>query len=249
MIMMKKLLPGAIALVALTSLLTPLSAMAGLMINVGGEVITDNGPGDTNLTAGVIDFNVEDKPGYSVHGTLKEIIDPGISAKLILTDLSIESTAATASDTISFSSDPFPVIGPPSTATVHLDGQYGTSVAVPISNSLIRLDGFANGSLFIGTVDPAGAKNQAPNVLFGPGTAAGKPDVTKDLGVGVTELDGKLDFTVSNSDRIFLPDSATVSDAGVPEPSSLMLAVIGAAILLGYRGLAPRIRAANGSGV
>ncbi|MCK4303004.1 MAG: PEP-CTERM sorting domain-containing protein [Candidatus Eisenbacteria sp.] len=228
-----------ITLIAIGLCFTPTSAFAlSIMIGgPGGVTIFDGGVGDTNPAAGIIGFTqVLAGAGFGATGTLSEVIVPGLSATLTLTDLVIGQSGGVAviNNNISFDSSVFAPIGPPNVATVHLDGEYvkvGPGGILPaggiINNADTQLGGFVNTTVLIGVVNPPGVAGVASNIAFGP------PNVNSSFGFGITSLHGSLPFQLGQADGIHLPGSAMVS-AVVPEPSTLLLLVPGLMGLAGF---------------
>ncbi len=149
-----------------------------MWIDLNGTVITDNGGGDTNPAADIIDFSETitvpwasgGSSTYDASGTLQLVGTGGAQSSsksylLVLTDLSIEALAMTGVatqvvGTLSFGAN-FPngdSLGLPVTGTGSLDGYWtrngDTSTPASVSDGSITL--YA-GILFTGTViDPYG---------------------------------------------------------------------------------------------
>ena len=160
-------------------------------------------------------------------GTVRETIVSGTSAKLFLTDFTATAGGTANLDTdIFFRSSNFAPIGPPAKGTVHLDGNYSNRSSGQVMDAHAGLTGFAN-TTEIGFVDASHILN-SPVVVSIPfkDPATGNsppPDVSKDLNLAVTFLVGDLSLHLAPSDRVRLPDSATVEVSAVPEPATLIL--------------------------
>jgi len=235
------ILVPALALLILFATRTA-AALEILISNVTtGVDIVDGGPGDLlPLVPGTIAFAQAIRPGgpggFIVSGVLSEVIVPGVSATLTLTDLFVISTAPfVTADIIGFLSTAFAPVGPPTVATAHLDGSY-------ITTDPTGLISFAD-VVFTGRVNPRPGM-RIGNILdppsVGPGVAApvafGPLDTNQIFPFGVTQLAGLLafDFSLARAgDGIFLPGSASVS-VSVGEPSSVGLLGIGVGNLLLY---------------
>lgn len=235
---------GVAFLSAVASALVFASAPAcALLIRIDGVVINDNGAGDNNPAAGIIDFRtIPPGAGFGATGRLSETIVPGVSAVLRLTDLVIGhgGFGGAINNNISFESSLFPEIGPIALAMAHLDGRYitvGPGGERPPGGVIVGADiqfaGFVNAGVIVGgPIDPAGVNGVAANVAFNPA------DKNAVFDFAVTSLRGSLPFEVGNNaaagndgiaDGIVLPGSATVSVRyGVPEPGSLALLAAGA---------------------
>lgn len=179
------------------------------------KTVTDNGAGDIDAAANGIGFEEELNLGggvkFIVSGHAIQKIVAGASAEVRLDALTVTSTGTVAVpvQTIEFENGAFAAIGPPFTANVHLDGQYAHFKGGNIVNARIALDGFLlPGPVLAGTVAPAAAVGAVPPVKFGP---PADPDVGFTANFGVTQLRGKLTFSLGVDDRIRLPGSAVVA--------------------------------------
>jgi hypothetical protein len=228
-----------IGVIVLVLCLAPASGHAVLVQvgfpGAGGVRIADNAADDlAPATAGTIRFEQEIiDPGdrnvrFITSGTVTENIDPGKSAVLTLTEFDVRATGTgRVSDIIVFETGIFAPIPPPSTGTVHLDGQYRVFRAEGgqrILNADVELLGFAD-AVQIGIVDPPPARNAASPVGFAPA------DVTRELANPVTRLFGHLAFRLEPGDAIRLPTSARVAVVA-PEPGSLLLLAVGLAVVM-----------------
>lgn len=202
----------SIAVIAAVGVLGTTSAFA-LSVTVGNEAFA--------LTNGL--FEGQKRFGNATltfTGVVTETINPGISAKLVLTSFQATGGGTALIDTsVVFQSSQFAPIGPPSHGTVHLDGNY-RSRGGQIRDAHVGLTGFANATE-IGFVDGEHIVNSAVvvSIPFAP------PDVSKDLNIAVTSLKGDLFLHLAPQDAVRLPESATVDVVAspVPEPATLLL--------------------------
>lgn len=218
---------------------------SALLVDIGGEIITDNGEGDMNRAVGTIGFSkVLPTASFGASGTLTEVIAKG-AATLTFTDLVIGHTGfgGTIKNNISFQSSMFDAIGPVVKATARLNGSYGTVGPAGgrgnrIADADIQFAGFVNGNGIIGqAIDPPGVANGRAYIVFFP------EDEKAIFNFGVTSLSGSLPFQLGNTpvngiaDGIFLRSGLSVSVTAVPVPAAIWL--LGSAII-GLAGIARR---------
>lgn len=179
----------------------------------GAIIITDNGGGDTDPKPNRIGFSqlIAVGGGGSINAVghvVQSITAKSFEVRFDRLQLDNPSTVQVLMTTVEARSAVFPVVGPPFTGRIHLDGAYSTDQAgVKITNSQITLDGSVvlPAVLPIGTIAVPVAKDKQRPVRFNP------PDVSKVLAIGATQVRALLTFDIAPHDRIVMPGSAVVA--------------------------------------
>ena len=221
----------------IAALLTPLALLGSpfrawaLSVNVGGVVITDNGPMDTNSSQFVLDFNSANAgaagfsvpQGYSVSGTANlvaggSIIGGGASLDSVvnLTNLTVRRpSGATGGALLIKFSNTFPVAPAlPAFAADAIKGSFSNPAGLGAGNNL-SFQGFVNAAAITpgaGAYLAAGAAAATTSAFgvggHGPKSLAGGPPWT---------VEGDLTVTLATTgDQLNLPNSAEVGINTVP---------------------------------
>ena len=211
--------------------------------NGGALTINDNLPGDSNLTVGIIDFNVT-VGGYKMAGTVDQTAGPSVvsllgspSAALRLTNFTAEAVGSPPQMAIRF----YDTVGglfPAVTGADSLNAFVGhaTGAPVPPANDLI-LDwqGFVSGVVITKLLP---GPPPYPNPFLPPSSAPLPYAIVTHgptpMGAFTNPVFGAyLTFQLgSNGDQLILPSSAEVGVHLVPEPGTVALLSTGVAALL-----------------
>jgi len=233
---------GTLLAVGLLLAASPVWAVS-IDFNAGTLVINDNLAGDSNLTLGIIDFNVA-VGGYKMVGTVDQKAGPSVvsllgtpSAALRLTNFTAEAVGSPPQMAIQF----YDTVGgffPAVTGADSLNAFVGhvTGAPVPPANDLI-LDwqGFVSGVVITGLLP---GPPPYPNPFLPPSSAPLPYAIVTHgptpMGAFTNPVFGAyLTFQLgSNGDQLILPSSAEVGILAVPEPSTVALLGTGVAALL-----------------
>jgi hypothetical protein len=229
MSMLKKMLKGGTicGLLAAGAMFAP-TARAALMLNVGGNIVTDNGAGDLDPTVGTIN-NTTNVGGFGVAITIGESNSPGngTAGLLQISNLSIENqTGGTGSLTITASDTGYTApgtAGVPMTLESDMGGTFSKGAAI------------GNSVTFQSFADPLNsqptAANPTPLLTFNKATSnttesfSGSTQGAFTHGAGAYSLSNVTTITLAAGGQVNL--SGTTTASAVPEPATLGLLAMG----------------------
>jgi hypothetical protein len=217
----------ALALAA-AGLLVAAPAKAALLLNVGGNVVTDNGAGDLDPSVGTIN-NTSTVGGFGVAITIAESTSPGNSTAglLQISNLSIQNqSSGTGSLTITVSDNNYTAPGAggvPMTLESDIGGTFSKGAAI---GNTVTFQSFA---------DPANgqptALNPTPLLSFSKATSSTTESFSGSNQGGFTRAAGP--YSLTNVTTITLAAggqvniSGTTTASAVPEPASLGVLALG----------------------
>ncbi len=215
------------------------SAVGAFTVQVGVDhpmTVTDNGQGDLNPAAGVIDFILTDKDsGDKVVGTARTtgslstfVGTIGAQDYIVLTNLTITRTVdSTNAPLVLLAQQSFDNPAAPIKAADGIEGSWKNPGLFLHGGDSLSYQGFVNDH-GIGPVYSETTKDTDLNP-----TAIGKNGDLAAFKDGPSwKLAAQLTVTLVSDDFLVLPSSAEVGIVGVPEPSSFALIGLGALGLL-----------------
>jgi hypothetical protein len=245
-----------VALTAGLWVATPAIAQPQLTIgfDLGGTVIVDNvSVEDLNPTLGIVDFDgVYGTAGYDLKGRLCQICAPGPTVagqlmppiySLTLTDFTAEAVPASSLMSpliMRFNSAPFVGAFAPGTAVASLEAEVDSSLDLAIAANTDRINAFessiTDGVTFatVNITPPTGAALPMGNPLHPVGPTPPTAYAVSGLGPMATPafndpiISGRLEIGLGQvGDQLILPGSLEIGFTAVPEPSSVVLCVLG----------------------